>query len=88
VALSIAEQPVNMERQGQPGKSGPAYYVNVTGALTIDPVDGTAFSPERLKEDAERFARYVFQLDDEEHGRPAPEIAGSRITGLKAEVEN
>ena len=88
VALSIAEQPVNMERPDQPGLSGLAYQVSVIGVLSIDPVDGMDPAPEKIKEDTERFARYVFQLgDDEYHGRPAPEIAGSRVTALKAEVE-
>jgi hypothetical protein len=88
VGLSIAEQSVSAGRPNRPGESKPAYFVSVTGALAIDPVEGANFSSERVQEDVERFARYVFQLDDEEHGRPAPEIAGSRVTGLKADVES
>lgn len=86
-ALGIAEQPVNRERPDWPSESGPAYCANVTGVLAIDPIEGATILPGRIKEDVERSARYALQLDEEDRSRPAREIAGSRVTGLKAEVE-
>jgi hypothetical protein len=88
VALSLAEQHTLVPRPDQPGKSVPEYRVSVTSALTIDPVEGANFTHEKIKDDAERFARYVFHLDEGKHDGPAPTIAGCRITGVKADIEN
>jgi hypothetical protein len=87
VALSIAEQPVGVASRDGAGTSKAAYSVSVIGALAIDAIEGADLIAENVKEDVERFAGYVFQLDGEDHGAPAPEIAGSRVVSLKAEVD-
>jgi hypothetical protein len=86
-ALGIAEQSVDRERLDRPSESGPAYCANVTGVLAIDPLEGASLLPGTIKEDVERFARYALRLDDEDRSRHAREIAGSRVTGLKVDVE-